>query len=54
MRQNHVAGDKLFVDYAGDTVTVIVDRLRGKTRQAHLFVGRIGRFEPLLCGRALE
>lgn len=26
MRQNHAAGDKLFVDYAGDTVTVIVDR----------------------------
>jgi transposase len=24
--------------YAGDTVTVFVDRLSGKTRQAHLFV----------------
>jgi transposase len=27
MRQTHVGGDKLFVDYAGDTVPVIVDRL---------------------------
>jgi len=42
MRQDHAAGDKLFVDYAGDTVTVIVDRLSGKTRQAHLFVAVMG------------
>src|SRR6202049_4038950 len=27
MRQTHAGGDKLFVDYAGDTVPVIVDRL---------------------------
>jgi hypothetical protein len=27
MRQAHLSGDKLFVDYAGDTVPVIVDRL---------------------------
>jgi transposase len=27
MRQTHVGGDKLFVDYAGDTVPVIIDRL---------------------------
>jgi phosphoglycolate phosphatase-like HAD superfamily hydrolase len=42
MRQDHIPGDKLFVDYAGDTVTVIVDRLTGKTRQAHLFVAVLG------------
>lgn len=42
MRQNYAAGDKLFVDYAGDTVTVVVDRLTGKTRQAHLFVAVLG------------
>ena len=30
MRQTHVGGDKLFVDYAGDTVAVIVDRLTGE------------------------
>ena len=29
MRQTHIGGDKLFVDYAGDTVPVIVDRLTG-------------------------
>ena len=34
MRQAHVGGDKLFVDYAGDTVPVIIDRLTGEMRQA--------------------
>lgn len=42
MRQNHVAGDKLFVDYAGDKVPVVVDRLTGKRRPAHLFVAVLG------------
>lgn len=42
MRQNHAAGEKLFVDYAGDTVTVVVDWLKGKTRQAHLLVAVLG------------
>src|ERR1700736_5531956 len=38
MRQTHIGGDKLFVDYAGDTVPVIVDRLSGKVRPAQIFV----------------
>jgi hypothetical protein len=38
MRQAHAGGDKLFVDYAGDTVPVIIDRLTGKTRPAQIFV----------------
>ena len=42
MRQTHVGGDKLFVDYAGDTVPVIVDRLTGETRQAQVFVAVMG------------
>lgn len=42
MRQDHAAGDKLFVDYAGDTVSVAVDQLSGMTRQAHLFVAVMG------------
>jgi transposase len=42
MRQSHGAGEKLFVDYAGDTVTVVIDRLKGKTRRAHLFVAVLG------------
>jgi transposase len=42
MRQTHAGGDKLFVDYAGDAVPVIVDRLTGKTRPAQLFVAVLG------------
>src|SRR5438094_704231 len=42
MRQTHVGGDKLFVDYAGDTVPVIVDRLTGEVRQAQIFVAVMG------------
>ena len=42
MRQIHIAGDKLFVDYAGDTVPVIVDRLTGEVRQAQIFVAVMG------------
>jgi transposase len=38
MRQTHLGGDKLFVDYAGDTMPVIVDRLTGEIRQAQIFV----------------
>jgi transposase len=42
MRQTHVGGDKLFVDYAGDTVPVIIDRLTGETRPAQIFVAVMG------------
>jgi hypothetical protein len=42
MRQTHVGGDKLFVDYAGDTVPVIVDRLTGEVRRAQIFVAVMG------------
>lgn len=42
MRQNHAGGDKLFVDYAGDTVPVIIDRLTGRTRPAQIFVAVLG------------
>ena len=42
MRQSHVGGDKLFVDYAGDTVPVIVDRLTGEVRPAQIFVAVMG------------
>jgi len=41
MRQTHAAGEKLFVDFAGDTVTVI-DPLTGDTRPAHIFVAALG------------
>jgi transposase len=42
MRQSHAAGDKLFVDYAGDGVDVIVDRLTGEIRTAQIFVAVLG------------
>ena len=41
MRQTHAAGEKLFVDFAGDTVAVI-DPLTGDTRPAHIFVAALG------------
>jgi transposase len=37
MRQTHVAGEKLFVDFAGQTVPVI-DRESAEVRRAHVFV----------------
>jgi transposase len=36
MRQAYLGGDKLFVDYSGDTVPVIVDRLTGQVRPAQM------------------
>lgn len=41
MRQEHVAGDKLFVDYSGKKVPII-DRTTGEIREAELFVGVLG------------
>ncbi|MEN8130400.1 MAG: IS21 family transposase [Pseudomonadota bacterium] len=41
MRQEHRAGDKLFVDYAGQTVG-IVDRTTGEIRPAQVFVAVLG------------
>nr|VFJ68313.1 MAG: Transposase [Candidatus Kentron sp. FW] len=41
MRQDHRAGEKLFVDYAGQTVPVI-DRNTGEIRQAQVFVAVLG------------
>ena len=41
MRQTHRAGEKLFVDYAGQTVPV-VDRASGEIRAAQVFVAVLG------------
>lgn len=41
MRQTHRAGEKLFVDYAGQTVPII-DRATGEIRQAQIFVAVMG------------
>jgi len=42
MRQEHKAGEKLFVDYAGQTVPVVIDRITGETRLAQIFVAVLG------------
>ena len=41
MRQTHPAGEKLFVDYAGDTVAVF-DQTNSTERPAHIFVAALG------------
>lgn len=41
MRQSHRAGEKLFVDYAGQTVEVI-ERATGEARTAQIFVAVLG------------
>jgi transposase len=41
MRQHHRAGERLFVDYAGDTVPV-VDGGTGEVRRAQIFVAVLG------------
>lgn len=41
MRQTHGPAEKLFVDYAGDTVEVI-DSATGEVRRAHIFVAVLG------------
>ncbi|MES0183064.1 hypothetical protein NKJ86_31500 [Mesorhizobium sp. M0025] len=58
MRQVHVAGDKVFVDYSGKKLP-IVDRKTGEIREAEIFLGvlgassytlRRGDLEPDLAG----
>ena len=41
MRQKHRAGEKLFIDYAGQTVPVI-DPKTGEVKQAQIFVATLG------------
>ncbi len=41
MRQTHRAGEKLFIDYAGQTMAVM-DRTSGEVRQAQIFVAVLG------------
>ena len=41
MRQTHLAGEKLFVDWAGDTIGV-VDPATGEVHQARIFVAALG------------
>jgi transposase len=41
LRQEHRAGEKLFIDFAGDTIP-IHDQLTGEVRRGHLFVAVLG------------
>ena len=41
MRQTHVAGEKMFVDYAGATMDVI-DGRTGEVRTVQVFVATLG------------
>ena len=41
MRQSHIAGERLFVDYAGTTLE-LVDGSTGEVRTAQLFVAALG------------
>ena len=41
MRQEHKAREKMFVDYCGQTVSV-VDRESGESREAQIFVAVLG------------
>ena len=41
MRQTHLAGERLFVDWAGDTIGV-ADPATGEVHEAHIFVAALG------------
>ena len=41
MRQRHIAGEKRFVDYAGQTVEIF-DPITGEVRRAPIFVAVLG------------
>ena len=48
MRQEHLAGEKCFVDYCGHTMPV-TDRDTGEIRQAQIFVGVMGASNYTYC-----
>jgi transposase len=53
MRQAHRVGEKLFVDYAGQTMPVI-DPRTGEIRSAQIFVAVLGGFQLHLCRSDLD
>ena len=42
LRQEHKGGDKTFIDYAGQTIPIIIDRRKGTIQQAQIFVAILG------------
>jgi len=53
LRQTHRAGEKLFVDYAGQTIPV-TDPTSGKTMEARLFVATLGASSYTFAWAALS
>ncbi len=53
MRQNHIAGDKLFIDYAGQTMSV-VDQFTGEVQQVQIFYRHTGSLQLHLCRSYME
>lgn len=57
MRQHHVGGDKVFVDYAGDTIDIINPET-GEVHEAKLFVAAMGAssytYAEAVCSEGLE
>ena len=49
MRQEHRAGEKVFVDYAGTPLKIIVNPKTGEFREAQLFVGVLGASSYTFC-----
>ena len=54
MRQTHAAGERLFVDYAGDGVPVVIDRHTGELRKAQIFVAVLGASSFTFAHRQLD
>jgi transposase len=54
MRQHHIAGEKVFVDYSGKRIG-IVDPATGEIHEAEIFVGVLGaRLAALSSGRGMS
>nr|WP_249812042.1 MULTISPECIES: hypothetical protein [unclassified Bradyrhizobium] len=53
MRQDHPAGDKVFVDYSGKKI-MIVDRATGVVREAEIFVAVLGASNYTYAGGDLD
>jgi len=49
MRQHHIAGERIFIDYAGTTLAVI-DAGTGEVRRAQLFVATFGALSLTCAG----
>ena len=42
LRQEHKGGDKMFADYAGPTIPIVMNRKTGEVRKAQIFVAVLG------------